>query len=85
MVSYSPKESLKTQFQATKMGRNPNHRERILEALRSSDRPLNIAEVARKTGICYLSVRSILVELLLKGQVDRFESAQAVFYRIPKK
>lgn len=81
VLRYNPKKSLKTQLKATKMGRNPKYRERILEALQTSDRPLNITEVARKTGINYVTVRSILMEFLLKGKVERFESAQAVFYK----
>ena len=85
VVAYSPKENVKKQFVANKMGRNSDYRERILEALRSTDRPLNITEVAKATGINYMTVRYILMELLLIGKVDRFEAGQSVFYRIPKK
>jgi len=62
--------------------RNQRFRGKILDALRNSDRPLNITEVSRTTGITYLTTRSILMELLLDDKVTRYKSGMSVYYRI---
>lgn len=76
---------IRMELDSSQIVRNSDYRNRILNALRDSDRALNIAEVSRRTKINYFTCRMILMEMLLAGEVERYESAHCLFYRISKK
>ena len=85
IVGHKRAREIKMELTNSQMFRNTDYRKRILGALRDSDRALNIAEVSRRTKINYFTCRTILMELLLAGDIERYESAHCLFYRIPKK
>jgi len=84
IVAIKPTQSIKAELNSSKFNRNFEYRTQILEFLRGSKRPINIAELSRATKINYMTARSILMELLLAGEVERFESGQCLFYQIKK-
>ena len=84
IIGYKHSKGVKLELTNSQIIRNPDYRQKILDALRDSDRALNIAEVSRRTKINYFTCRTILMELLLAGEVERYESAHCLFYRVKK-
>jgi len=82
VVRHNPSESPLQVVKVSEITKNKDYRSQILNTLQTSQRPLNITEISKVTKINYLTVRSILMELLLAGEVERFESGRCLFYRI---
>jgi len=83
VISHKPSDKLQV-VKVSEINKNKDYRTQILQTLRTSSRVLNITEISKVTKINYMTVRSILVELVLAGQLERFESGRCLFYRIKK-
>ena len=64
--------------------KNESHRTNILKAIKESPRALNIVEVSKLTNIPYMTARTILMELLIDGKLERYQSGRCWFYLIKK-
>jgi len=64
--------------------KNESHRENILKVIKESPRALNIVEVSKLTNIPYITARSVLMELLIDGKLERYQSGRCWFYQIKK-
>jgi hypothetical protein len=61
------------------------YRERVLNVLQNSQRPLTIIEVQKGTGLrCWITVKSILMELVISGKAEVFKTGTLLLFRLPQ-
>ena len=60
-------------------------KERILAVLRNSERPLNVSELQRLTGIeTWVSTKQVLVDLEAEGRVEHFRSGRYLLFKLKR-
>ena len=57
-----------------------NHKQRVLDAINSSRRAMNISEIARKAGVKWETADKHTKGLLASGDVQRVRNGQRYYY-----
>lgn len=60
------------------------YRNKVLQALAQSDKPLNVSQIRQLTGITWTAVKTALIDLALTNQIECFRSGKHFLSRIKK-
>lgn len=62
-----------------------DYREKVLKILKDSERPLNTNEIRRLAGIrSWITAKSVMLDLMMSGEVEAFKSGNVLLYRVIK-
>lgn len=57
---------------------------KILEILKNSEKPLNIYEISKSADISWITAKSILMDLVVSGEIEVYKSGFLFLFSIKK-